>query len=853
MHFLRSFFQETLIEFLASVVKFVKSSIVSLIVLAFIFFLYTKMGQASILVADLIETSKFSYFLTIFLLFALALSLSHFPIYTYYAAGLNESKKHFKWFEYQLKYLPFVKIRYFEKTPGGDSYKKDLVANFLRYSIGFLVIYSWISISFLAFNVNLQHHSDYSGIIGAVQHSLPILLLVVYAIINYRFEKGKIRNVNRAIKTLTYIFIFLFIAFLVALALIIGGNVFSIAGMWLNFTMLMLLLCIYFLFRLLRTKFNLGFTKPTRKIALPFWKLADFIQQSRNYLSTLSFANGIALIIILHSNWKVVAVNEKDLLNGTPIVLAYLYFYSYLALTIAKYFFIANTKMNVVDKLGNIKDTYVIRKSNGFIFRVATLSLIGLVIFIQTLSKPEQATHQMMEVDRNVNREVTIDEFAKKIESKDTVFVIAAHGGGLKANAWTLRVLQELQRKTKGKLFEHTVVMSGASGGSLGLSLYLALYKEYGNNIEEIDKRINEIIAGNYTSIDLTFMFGSDALRSFYPLRSIEGYTRSYYKMLHYQQYVEGNSTAEANTTGFREFWWEIFEENGGKLEYAPSLVMNTAGINGKRGVLWSVRPNPGEFDYVFPHSVDLAELPSNKTLTYYGATSMTNRFPLFSPSAKVKREGHFIDAGAIDNSGILGCLDVLKYLRYNVNRSQSDENVLAGKHVVLIEIYNSKSIFIQNKLNEWKTDIDGDRHYLGDEDERSTLANDFSGGMNLDKFPGYLEGLMKWAEANLDQFDYVQIPLPHKITVGDIEGVLRGEIDPKYKKHLQMHIDTLVDRVSAVTEEERGIFEEWQYYEPFLARVYNKGAIRYNNDIVRHDLVQEAIEEVKSYLPDRR
>ncbi|MCH2225750.1 MAG: hypothetical protein MK066_13350, partial [Crocinitomicaceae bacterium] len=51
-------------------------------------------------------------------------------------------------------------------------------------------------------------------------------------------------------------------------------------------------------------------------------------------------------------------------------------------------------------------------------------------------------------------------------------------------------------------------------------------------------------------------------------------------------------------------------------------------------------------------------------SIPFYQAVSTTNRFPIFSPVAKIKGAGHFIDAGAIDNSGILGCWDMYLFLR---------------------------------------------------------------------------------------------------------------------------------------------------------------------------------------------
>jgi hypothetical protein len=46
----------------------------------------------------------------------------------------------------------------------------------------------------------------------------------------------------------------------------------------------------------------------------------------------------------------------------------------------------------------------------------------------------------------------------------------------LKATYWTFHLLQELERQTGGKFFDHTFLMTGASGGMLGAAYFRELY-----------------------------------------------------------------------------------------------------------------------------------------------------------------------------------------------------------------------------------------------------------------------------------------------------------------------------------------------------------------------------------------
>ena len=61
-------------------------------------------------------------------------------------------------------------------------------------------------------------------------------------------------------------------------------------------------------------------------------------------------------------------------------------------------------------------------------------------------------------------------------EVKPKLIFINTSGGGLKATYWTFHLLQELEKHTGKKLFDHTVLMTGASGGMIGAAYFRELY-----------------------------------------------------------------------------------------------------------------------------------------------------------------------------------------------------------------------------------------------------------------------------------------------------------------------------------------------------------------------------------------
>ena len=92
------------------------------------------------------------------------------------------------------------------------------------------------------------------------------------------------------------------------------------------------------------------------------------------------------------------------------------------------------------------------------------------------------------------------------------------------------------------------------------------------------------------------------------------------------------------------------------------SSLENTSGTHHKRGIVCSVELD--KFQDAFPYTDDLLSLEGGeKTLSYMHAVSLANRFPIFSPAARISGVGHFVDGGYFDNSGLLSNIDLYKHL----------------------------------------------------------------------------------------------------------------------------------------------------------------------------------------------
>ncbi len=827
------------------------------------FFLLTKMGQAMAMVVDLVESDWLGLLITIILVNALAFSLSHFPLYTYYAANLNNNEKFIKWRKVSL--LRIIKFRVFkvehdyEKHPN-ESYSHDLSANVFRYLNGFLVFAVWNYILFFGFQENMVFDGTNYGTTKLTVLVISLITFIYYGIIknfkfklkesefasktnkNVRYPKYTILQdrLNKSLAiSLTIFSIIMMTALLTCLILVAMEDLsaFSKFGLFLLLIVNFMCLLIYFNFRLIRPDL-MEIARSTKGLVGFYMKGLKFLSLTKNYLGLLYLFFGISWSVIIYSHLAIFL--NWDIMNGIPILFANLYFYSFIIASISKYFFVTSNNLESHYEV-NAQIKGQAAKRSWFAF---ALILVGISYFMGGSS--ETRLHELDQIEtseedyKHSDTEL-IYEFNQREDS--VVFFIANQGGGLKANFWTLNVLNHLQTITEGKLLSKTVAMSGASGGSLGIGLYTCLYREDGIDTLTIQDKIDTISGHNFTSMDLTMLFGWDLAREFWPFnKCTNNKNRSYYSQLQYQDYIEGRKNDSLSMESFRSVWNGAYRKDG----YFPSLIMNTASTKGSRGVFWSHTTN--EFENVFPFSENLADLKNGLTIPFYQAISTTNRFPLFSPAAKINGYGHFIDVGAIDNSGLLGCLDVYNHMQTKIDTI----NPFNNKRIVFIEIVNGKSKYVHHVLRLFEKKLSEKGEYIKyKEDESSNLAANFETGINLDKWPEYLADYMRVWEEKDDNFDYVEIMLPHRLTLDDFQTVIKGEIDSSLRSEFVSFIEEHNDQIRSYSNGVGFVFTEpWQYLEPTLARHLCDANIAFGKRAIEKDkLLQENFDEIKAFV----
>ena len=835
--------------------KFGKSSYLSLLFLGIILVMVQVMEQANTLLVDMIESDKTSLLCCFIVISVFASVLAHYPRYIYYAENINDSRDDHQWYAYKwFGYAIFI----FSKID--RDYKQDYKAKFFRHCLGLIIFIIWHYYIYQTFYPKLVFTGFDIGFIQTMTlffSVIPAIILMVLLdkldsyqdkIIDAKDDVPNVKNAKAEKKRfttlgVTALLLVIGIVLIYALILVLILK-FSFTGYWLlqGFTFVLALL--YILFRVFRVH-----------VINVYYNL-NALSSGVGYLRYYFVFALVVLLFLVYSNLAVYYNWQQ--LNAMLILLCYFFIFYYALACLVKYYFMLSifstqqedlkNNPNVTDKSylynsgvksENRHNLVPLDRQKEFSLRRRLIAsvLTMLIIVLGVISFNSESVIHELEVYHTPKNQNLLDIEAFKIKLRERtqkpLFFVAGHGGGLKANIWTMKVINQIQIKTDGDFLNQTISFSGASGGMMGLSLYSVLAGEYNSDFESIGNKINEVAKENFASKDLAFTFGYDGIRKLYPFSKIGKYRdRSYYSMVTYRNILENKSARTLDSLSFNAYWKaNIFDNDN---HYFPSLIINTAKTNGKRGVFYSViYPKDSTLFY---NSDNLSQL-HNGAIAYYEAVSSTNRFPALSPAAKIKNYGHYIDAGAIDNSGLLSSIDLHNYLLRDSTLNKTKK--------VFVEIINGRDNYIWHLIQKFKKDKDVD-HFMIDEIEQDNIVADIKTGLNLDKIPNYLSDfLTDWSKNPL--VSYIPIYLPFQIELKEVEDYLGGKLtDRNQIIELKYFLDQENAKVKDQINDNGSI---WETYEPTLARHLSKSTIRYYDRVIRSELITDQIEAIKTEL----
>jgi len=307
---------------------------------------------------------------------------------------------------------------------------------------------------------------------------------------------------------------------------------------------------------------------------------------------------------------------------------------------------------------------------------------------------------QRFEADRR-QEEQRLDKWKTKTGEKlPPLIVITASGGGLRSSYWTFRALQYVDSVSKGRLFENTVLMTGASGGMLGEAYWRSIHdavqrgelkdpyaRKYQDNT---GKDLLNAIIFSFASVDLISPFNKISVAG-------HSYTRDRGYAMEQEMIRNTDKLMDRNIGFFKQ------REYDG---YIPELMISGTIINdGKRLIIadqpagfltqpeFSVHEAEPSIDAVDFATFFAGKDPYNLRLT--SALRMNATFPYVLPVVKLPSEPrmNIMDAGLRDNFGVELAARYLFAMRHWLENNTRD--------VIFLEIRDTRANDVTSNSTE--------------------------------------------------------------------------------------------------------------------------------------------------------
>lgn len=458
--------------------------------------------------------------------------------------------------------------------------------------------------------------------------------------------------------------------------------------------------------------------------------------------------------------------------------------------------------------------------------------------YAQALGSMESYTHGFL--DKLEAKESSLVK--KDTTNKSPIIFIAADGGGLKSAYWTLKVLNHLD--TLG-LYDNIYMLSGASGGGIGQGVFTYM-KARAYQEEEKNRIIEELGKTNFISADLVGLFSRWPMHLIPDIESIpkidnwvarrqnrmEAMSEYYFNLIH--KIADENQTYnKLRKEPFASLWKN-------PKTPLPLYIVNTSkaeeGING-----WV---HPFKKDVLLEAGIeDLSRLVKRadslgKTETSYisfpDAMFLTNRFPLLSPVAKIEGKGHFIDGGAVDNSGTQSIVRILVKLK--ALKSKKIEEKFFNRKIIVLSIRNTKSRFIDTQF----------KHVFEECFEHPKVSSELSSNLStiissgLTGAPKEMDEILADGEiASFFGIEFRAIDLPARLVESDLEDHFKRDISEFCSKEFEK-ISRINTEIYKAYKEDYKKDETVRLIEPPLGRVLSEPSRIYMNKMLSYKDNQE-------------
>jgi hypothetical protein len=326
---------------------------------------------------------------------------------------------------------------------------------------------------------------------------------------------------------------------------------------------------------------------------------------------------------------------------------------------------------------------------------ITLLLLCGLVL----TSRVSNPLHQVKPVDSEIGvrhydslhvyARRWLMEHEKAMEASDglhpyPVYFVNAHGGGIRAAAWTSLIMGTLDSVVRSRnytegLQDHVFAYSGASGGTIGASLLCA------NRSGQFERgaidtlgivRWHRLFSNDYLAPVALLLLGRDALQSSFGLHVARDRAALQDSVW---EYHAGHNGIPYNKP-MSHYWYGSHTQ--------PLLFANTYHVEtGFKAIAAPVLLA----DSSFPGTVFINRLiPDSTELKLSTAAFLSARFPIISPTAKFSDLAHFMDGGLKENSGAETLREVMAVFEQVRLELAATHPALLKLHYVVLDLPNS-------------------------------------------------------------------------------------------------------------------------------------------------------------------
>jgi hypothetical protein len=593
---------------------------------------------------------------------------------------------------------------------------------------------------------------------------------------------------------------------------------------------------------------DFNFSKDSRFLSFFAWlrwgKFSNNILFLR-YNASVGILNIILLVLINITSWW------STMFSTIIIILSVLFFmYGVLVVITKNWIYHASKAEVAADEAAEAAKSGDERATTLFEKLIFIAFTIVLVLAVVTKSIDNEL-FTLEPVKRSKDKEISIDKYIHNLDSLATRYYIGCYGGGMKSNAWTMTVLNEMYGRDS-TIFHNTVGISGVSGGTIGMvNFFSILNNNPGNDGLTKDKRaslIKEVSTQNILSMDITHATGRDLINYLINPTKASGLDRSTKVMERYAALTGDTFKNEKARSTFRGYWNHLYDSFN---ESFPILITNTTNVKGNQGMAVSIKTENKNLDSLLYRGSDnileinrsdLYQNTKEYTLDYYDAASTSNRFPLLSPAAKIETKGHYNDGGIFENSGLFSVYKLFQTV--SEKEKVKDLNQLKQKNVFVC-IVNDKNLYIKHVLEKrlWEKK---DSLLVEEVNYNSELGAILNSVASTEMTPIAIKSQLQRLSNTNDCIEYEPIYLPHKFTVADVKAIFGKKLRLKSGKSADALLYDILhannDTIDSVYTANKG---NLPIVEPPMSRVMAEPAYKFMQLMLEHPVTVTSISKI--------